>query len=59
MILIYSNGNINTVLKTDDIKRAKDVAIAISRYEPCYFESRNNIFFFNNGNPIGKIKEVI
>lgn len=59
MILIYSNGNINTVLKTDDIERAKDVAIAISKHEPCYFENGDNIFFFNNGNLIGKLKEVI
>lgn len=56
MIEIYCDGNISTILKSDDINRAKEVAQTISKYEPCYFECRSNVYYFNNGRLVGKIK---
>lgn len=57
MIAIYCDGNISTILKSDDVNRAKEVAQTISKYEPCYFECRKNVYFFNNGKLVCKLKK--
>lgn len=57
MIAIYCHGHIYTILKSDDINMAKEVAETISKRTPCYFECRDNIYYCNKGRLVCKLKK--